>query len=67
MNSSGDAVDLYAEACEALRAAQDFYDANAHRMDDGPRATAMAALVTARFAKVSAAASLFHAAGGIPR
>lgn len=46
--------DDYVDACTALDDAQAFLDRNEDHMDDGPRATAMAALVTARFAKVSA-------------
>ena len=48
--------DDYADACQALDEAQEYHDQNWKFMGDGPRAAAMAALATARFAKVSAGA-----------
>jgi hypothetical protein len=56
-------ADDYADACQALSEAQAFYDRNAESMDDGPRATALAALATARFARVTAASSMLQTAG----
>jgi hypothetical protein len=59
--------DDYVAACAALNEAQADFDRNAAHMDDGPRVTAMAALATARFAKVDAAASLIRVSTVTPR
>jgi len=52
----------YVDACEALDKAQEYYDLNWRFLDNGPRATVLAALATAHFAKVSAGAILLLAA-----
>jgi hypothetical protein len=49
------------DACLALDEAQEFYNRTAEHMDDGPRATALAALATARFHKVLATSALLQA------